>query len=139
MRIRSVLPVLAATCLGLMCGAALAAEAPLGSFSSGPAQAQGANAMSIAAVVNEDIITVFDVQARLGLYMATSGLEMSQNSYRLSWSREEVDQKLHGIMKSIHATCVKYGTEGKWVNYVNGANIGGFVKVADAMLAQGLV
>ena len=75
MRIRSVLPVLAATCLGLMCGAALAAEAPLGSFSSGPAQAQGANAMSIAAVVNEDIITVFDVQARLGLYMATSGLE----------------------------------------------------------------
>jgi peptidyl-prolyl cis-trans isomerase SurA len=75
MRMRSVLPALAATCLGLMCAAALAADAPLGGFSSGPAQPQGANAMSIAAVVNEDIITVFDVQARLGLYMATSGLE----------------------------------------------------------------
>ncbi|MBM4170730.1 MAG: NADP-specific glutamate dehydrogenase, partial [Ignavibacteria bacterium] len=67
--------------------------------------------------------------------VATSGLEMSQNSLRLSWSREEVDQKLHNIMKSIHKTCVdtaeKYGTPG---NYVNGANIGGFVKVANAML-----
>ncbi|GMT44686.1 MAG: glutamate dehydrogenase [bacterium] len=71
--------------------------------------------------------------------VAVSGLEMSQNSLRLSWTREEVDSRLHQIMKDIHATCVKYGTEGDWVNYVEGANIGGFVKVADAMLAQGLV
>jgi glutamate dehydrogenase (NADP+) len=71
--------------------------------------------------------------------VATSGLEMSQNSLRLGWSREEVDQRLHGIMKAIHATCVKYGKEGGHVNYVKGANIGGFVKVADAMLAQGMV
>ncbi len=71
--------------------------------------------------------------------VAVSGLEMSQNSLRLSWTREEVDNRLHQIMKDIHATCVKYGTEGNYVNYVKGANIGGFVKVADAMLAQGLV
>ena len=71
--------------------------------------------------------------------VATSGLEMSQNSLRLSWTREEVDQRLHGIMKSIHATCVKYGKDGNHVDYVKGANIGGFVKVADAMLAQGMV
>ncbi len=71
--------------------------------------------------------------------VAVSGLEMSQNSLRLSWTREEVDNRLHQIMKDIHSTCVKYGTEGDYVNYVEGANIGGFVKVADAMLAQGLV
>ncbi len=76
--------------------------------------------------------------------VATSGLEMSQNSERLSWSSEEVDQKLHGIMVNIHAnaydTAVKFGaTDGKWVNYVAGANIAGFVKVANAMIAQGLV
>ncbi len=71
--------------------------------------------------------------------VAVSGLEMSQNSLRLSWTREEVDNRLHQIMKDIHATCVKYGTEGDFVNYVEGANRGGFVKVADAMLAQGLV
>ena len=71
--------------------------------------------------------------------VATSGLEMSQNSLRLSWTREEVDTRLHDIMKSIHATCVKYGQEKDHVNYVTGANIGGFVKVADAMLAQGMV
>ena len=71
--------------------------------------------------------------------VAVSGLEMSQNSERLSWTREEVDSKLHNIMKAIHSTCVKYGKEGKYINYVNGANIGGFVKVADAMLDQGLV
>jgi glutamate dehydrogenase (NADP+) len=72
--------------------------------------------------------------------VATSGLEMSQNSARLSWTREEVDRRLHQIMKSIHKTCVDaaaaYGTPG---NYVNGANIGGFLKVARAMLEQGLV
>ncbi len=71
--------------------------------------------------------------------VATSGLEMSQNSLRLSWSREEVDQRLHGIMKSIHEACVKYGKEGDFVNYVRGANIAGFVKVADSMIDQGVV
>jgi glutamate dehydrogenase/leucine dehydrogenase len=72
--------------------------------------------------------------------VATSGLEMSQNSLRLSWTREEVDARLHQIMVDIHNTCVKYGTQSDgFINYVNGANIGGFVKVADAMLAQGLV
>jgi len=71
--------------------------------------------------------------------VATSGLEMTQNSMRLPWSREEVDKKLHGIMVSIHDQCVKYGKEGKYINYVNGANIAGFLKVADAMLDQGIV
>lgn len=71
--------------------------------------------------------------------VATSGLEMSQNSIRLPWSREEVDQKLNGIMVAIHEQCVKYGKEGSYINYVNGANIAGFVKVADAMLDQGVV
>ncbi|MCW3999112.1 MAG: NADP-specific glutamate dehydrogenase [Candidatus Bathyarchaeota archaeon] len=71
--------------------------------------------------------------------VATSGLEMSQNSMRLSWTRDEVDARLRQIMKSIHATCVKYGKEGDYVNYVKGANIGGFVKVADAMVDQGII
>jgi len=71
--------------------------------------------------------------------VAVSGLEMTQNSMRLPWSREEVDARLHTIMKNIHATCVKYGGEGGHTDYVKGANIGGFVKVADAMLAQGVV
>ena len=72
--------------------------------------------------------------------VATSGLEMSQNSMRLVWSPEEVDAKLHSIMKNIHAACVKYGTEPDgYVNYVKGANIAGFMKVANAMLAQGCV
>jgi len=71
--------------------------------------------------------------------VATSGLEMSQNSMRMSWSREEVDQKLQNIMRSIHESCVKYGKEGNFINYVNGANIAGFVKVADAMLDHGLI
>ena len=72
--------------------------------------------------------------------VATSGLEMSQNSLRLSWSAEEVDERLKGIMLAIHASCVKYGTDQTgYVDYVKGANIAGFVKVADAMLAQGVV
>ncbi len=71
--------------------------------------------------------------------VATSGLEMTQNSLRRYWTTEEVDQQLKQIMKNIHSTCVKYGQEGDYVNYVNGANVGGFIKVADAMLAQGLV
>ena len=71
--------------------------------------------------------------------VATSGLEMSQNSLRMSWAREEVDEKLHNIMVSIHKACVEYGTEGDFVDYVKGANIAGFVKVADAMIDQGVV
>jgi glutamate dehydrogenase/leucine dehydrogenase len=72
--------------------------------------------------------------------VATSGLEMTQNSMRLPWSREEVDERLHIIMKNIHSTCVKYGTKDDgFINYVDGANIGGFVKVANAMIAQGVV
>lgn len=72
--------------------------------------------------------------------VATSGLEMSQNSLRLSWSAEEVDQRLHGIMVSIHEACVKYGKDSDGnVDYVKGANIAGFVKVADSMIDQGLV
>jgi len=71
--------------------------------------------------------------------VSVSGLEMSQNSLRLSWSSEEVDAKLHNIMKSIHAQCVEYGKEGDFVNYVNGANIAGFLKVANSMLDQGIV
>jgi glutamate dehydrogenase (NADP+) len=72
--------------------------------------------------------------------VATSGLEMSQNSLRLNWTAEEVDEKLKTIMKDIHASCVKYGSDASgYVDYVRGANIAGFVKVADAMLAQGVV
>ena len=70
--------------------------------------------------------------------VAVSGLEMSQNAQRLHWTREEVDAKLHAIMRDIHENCVRYGNSGKTVNYLNGANIAGFVKVADAMLAQGV-
>ncbi len=71
--------------------------------------------------------------------VATSGLEMSQNSLRLSWTREEVDEKLHNIMISIHKKCVEYGTDNGYTDYVKGANIAGFVKVADAMIDQGVV
>jgi glutamate dehydrogenase (NADP+) len=72
--------------------------------------------------------------------VATSGLEMSQNSLRLSWTREEVDDKLKRIMYDIHQACVKYGAQADgYVDYVKGANVAGFVKVADAMLAQGVV
>lgn len=72
--------------------------------------------------------------------VAVSGLEMSQNSLRYSWNRDQVDEKLHDIMKCIHKICVKYGTrEDGYISYENGANIGGFVKVAEAMIAQGVV
>ena len=72
--------------------------------------------------------------------VATSGLEMSQNSLRISWTREEVDERLKGIMSDIHDSCIEFGKEEDgYVNYVKGANIAGFVKVADAMLAQGVV
>ncbi len=72
--------------------------------------------------------------------VATSGLEMTQNSLRYNWTRDEVDEKLNQIMKEIHEACVVYGTnEDGYIDYVKGANIAGFVKVADAMLAQGVV
>ncbi|MDR3261039.1 MAG: glutamate dehydrogenase, partial [Tannerella sp.] len=72
--------------------------------------------------------------------VATSGLEMTQNSIRLSWTREEVDAKLKGIMQDIHAQCVKYGTEADgYINYVKGANVAGFMKVAKAVIAQGVL
>ncbi|MCK6251065.1 NADP-specific glutamate dehydrogenase [Pseudomonas fragi] len=71
--------------------------------------------------------------------VAVSGLEMSQNAMRLLWTAGEVDSKLHNIMQSIHHACVHYGEENGRINYVKGANIAGFVKVADAMLAQGVV
>jgi glutamate dehydrogenase (NADP+) len=72
--------------------------------------------------------------------VATSGLEMSQNSLRFNWTAAEVDEKLHNIMVSIHTACVKYGADANgYVDYVKGANIAGFVKVADAMIDQGLV
>jgi glutamate dehydrogenase (NADP+) len=71
--------------------------------------------------------------------VAVSGLEMSQNSIFSSWSRSEVDEKLSNIMKNIHSKCMEYGTENNFINYVKGANIAGFIKVADAMLDQGVV
>jgi len=71
--------------------------------------------------------------------VATSGLEMSQNSLRMNWTREEVDQKLKTIMNDIHSQCIEHGKEGDYINYVKGANIAGFLKVADAMLDQGVV
>ena len=72
--------------------------------------------------------------------VATSGLEMSQNALRLSWTAAEVDARLHGIMCDIHRACVRHGTRpDATVSYIDGANIAGFVKVADAMLAQGIV
>ena len=71
--------------------------------------------------------------------VAVSGLEMSQNSMRLSWSKEEVDQKLNQIMKDIHSQCIEYGTEKDFTNYVKGANIAGFIKVADSMIDQGVI
>ena len=71
--------------------------------------------------------------------VSVSGLEMSQNSLRYSWTSEEVDKKLHNIMKAIHSQCVEYGKEGDYVDYVKGANIAGFIKVADSMIDQGVV
>jgi glutamate dehydrogenase/leucine dehydrogenase len=71
--------------------------------------------------------------------VATSGLEMAQNSMRLSWTREEVENRLRGIMRNIHEQCVEHGTQGSHVNYVVGANLAGFIKVADAMIEQGLI
>ena len=72
--------------------------------------------------------------------VATSGLEMSQNAMRMAWHHAEIDEKLHAIMKDIHGNCIHYGQKDDgFINYVEGANIAGFVKVADAMLAQGVI
>lgn len=105
--------------------------------------AEGANMPSTAEAVNafvEAKILYAPGKASNAGGVATSGLEMCQNSGRISWTAEEVDTKLKAIMKNIHDNCVKYGMgEDGVVNYVNGANVAGFVKVADAMLAQGLV
>ena len=106
--------------------------------------AEGANMPSepeaIEIYLNHKILYGLGKAANAG-GVAVSGLEMSQNSLRLSWTREEVDKRLHTIMKDIHETCVKFGKEegNGYIDYVKGANIGGFVKVADAMLAQGIV
>ncbi|MBP5456108.1 MAG: glutamate dehydrogenase, partial [Paludibacteraceae bacterium] len=105
--------------------------------------AEGANMPSTIEAVNAFIaakILYSPGKASNAGGVATSGLEMCQNSGRISWTAEEVDNKLKGIMKNIHDNCVKYGKEADGtVNYVKGANIAGFVKVANAMLAQGLV
>ena len=71
--------------------------------------------------------------------VAVSGLEMTQNALMLGWTRDAVDNKLQAIMKDIHENCVKHGKDGDYVDYVKGANIAGFIKVADAMLAQGII
>ena len=71
--------------------------------------------------------------------VAVSGLEQSQNALRLSWTRGEVDQKLQSIMRDIHTKCVEHGSNGATVDYVQGANVGGFLKVAEAMLAYGAI
>ena len=71
--------------------------------------------------------------------VAVSGLEMSQNSLHINWTREEVDNRLKMIMNEIHSQCAKYGKEGDYINYLKGANIAGFIKVADSMIDQGLV
>jgi glutamate dehydrogenase/leucine dehydrogenase len=94
-----------------------------------------------------DGITVFqDAKILYGLGkaanaggVATSSLEMSQNALHLNWTRGEVEDRLRTIMKSIHKTCVEHGKDGDWIDYVRGANVGGFIKVADSMLDQGLV
>lgn len=104
---------------------------------------EGANMPSTPAAVEhfiEEKILYAPGKASNAGGVATSGLEMAQNSMRMNWTRERVDEELKQIMKSIHDTCIQHGKEKDgYVNYVRGANIGGFVKVAEAMLAQGLV
>lgn len=103
---------------------------------------EGANMPSVASAVNVFLdarILYAPSKASNAGGVTVSGLEQTQNSLRLSWSWGEVDTRLLSIMKDIHKQCVKYGEEGSWVNYVNGANLGGFVRVADAMLAYGVV
>jgi len=106
------------------------------------AVAEGANMPSTAGAINEfqkNKILFAPGKASNAGGVAVSGLEMSQNSLRMNWSSEEVDNKLKEIMKSIHSICVKYGRQKDYIDYVRGANIGGFIKIADSMLDQGLV
>ncbi len=104
--------------------------------------AEGANMPStlgaVEAFINAKILYAPGKASNAG-GVATSGLEMSQNHIHLSWDREEVDHRLFGIMENIHENCVVNGSENGYINYVNGANIAGFKKVAEAMLAQGVV
>ena len=104
--------------------------------------AEGANMPStlgaVEAFINAKILDAPGKASNAG-GVATSGLEMSQNHMHLSWTREEVDARLFDIMQNIHENCVENGTENGYTNYVNGANIAGFKKVAEAMLAQGVV
>ena len=105
--------------------------------------AEGANmpsTLEAISIIEESGILYGPAKAANAGGVAVSGLEMSQNSLRLSWNRQEVDDRLKSIMGRIHGICVKYGKEddGK-INYKKGANIGGFVKVADAMISQGIV
>ena len=103
---------------------------------------EGANMPSTAGAVNYFIsnkILFGPGKASNAGGVAVSGLEMSQNSLRINWSRKEVDDRLKGIMKEIHKSCLKYGNNQDYVDYVKGANIAGFIKIADSMLDQGLV
>ena len=104
--------------------------------------AEGANMPTETAAVHEfinrKILFVPGKAANAG-GVAVSGLEMSQNSMRISWTKEEVDKRLNQIMKDIHSQCTEHGTEGDFINYVKGANIAGFIKVADSMIDQGVV
>lgn len=104
--------------------------------------AEGANMPStpeaVDAFINAKVLYAPGKAANAG-GVAVSGLEMSQNAMRLMWTRREVDEKLYAIMQSIHRSCAEYGTKEGYINYVDGANIAGFKKVADAMLAQGFV
>ncbi len=104
--------------------------------------AEGANMPSDPEAINrylEDRILYGPGKAANAGGVAVSGLEMTQNSMRLSWTRAEVDERLQMIMHEIHRTCVKHGKDGDFINYIDGANVAGFIKVADAMLDQGVV
>ena len=104
--------------------------------------AEGANMPSEAEAINvflENKILFGPGKAANAGGVAVSGLEMSQNAMSIRWSREEVDKKLQDIMSNIHEACVSFGKEGDFTNYVKGANIAGFIKVADAMMDQGVV
>ena len=106
------------------------------------AVAEGANMPSTSGAINQfqlNKVLFAPGKASNAGGVAVSGLEMSQNSLRINWSREEVDEKLHKIMKAIHSSCVTHGSSTDYVDYVKGANIAGFIKIADAMLDQGLV
>lgn len=97
----------------------------------------GCKAEAIAVLQNAKVSFAPGKAANAG-GVGVSGLEMSQNAEHLPWTAAEVDQRLHAMMDSIHANCVKYGQEDGYINYVKGANIAGFIKVADAMIQLGV-